>query len=56
VAAKASDASPELVSLHVRIPKELFDKLLARRDAIRARDPMTSLSEAVRVVLEEALR
>ena len=45
-----------LVGLHVRISKGLFDKLLARRDALRKTSPMTNLSDAVRIMLEDGVR
>lgn len=45
-----------LVGLHVRISKDLFDKLLARRDALRKTNPMTNLSDAVRIMLEDGVR
>lgn len=46
----------KLVALHVRIPEDLFEKLLAKRDAMRAENPMANLSRAVRAALERALR
>lgn len=52
---KAPKKSPEL-SLHLRLSRELLDRLLKKRDAMRASKPMVSLSEAVRTLLEEALR
>jgi hypothetical protein len=44
------------VGLHVRVPKVLFDKLIARRDALRKTNPMLNLSEAVRTLLEESMK
>jgi hypothetical protein len=45
-----------LVGLHVRIPKALLDDLLVRRDHLRKKAPMASLSDAVRETLEDGLR
>lgn len=52
----AKKRADKLVALHVRIPEDLFEKLLAKRDAMRSEDPMANLSGAVRAVLERALR
>jgi len=50
-------SKPELlVGLHVRIPKALLDKIVARRDVMRKASPMTNLSDAVRAVLEDGLK
>ena len=46
----------ELVGLHVRVPKALFDKLLARRDAMRKKSEMVNLSDVVRSMLEKGVR
>lgn len=56
MAAAQPKPSPELVALHVRIPRDLFDALLARRDAMRKTAPMASLSVAVREALKDGLR
>ena len=42
--------------LHVRIPTDVYAKLLARRDTLRKTQPMANLSDAVREVLEEGLK
>lgn len=46
----------ELVGMHVRIPRDLLDRLFDRRDAMRKKDRMASFSDAVRAVLERGLR
>jgi predicted transcriptional regulator len=46
----------EPVAMCVRIPKKLFNKLTARRDAMCKENPMVSLSDAVCVTLEDGLR
>jgi len=56
VATAQPKQTPELVSLHIRIPRDLFDELLARRDSMRKTAPMASLSLAVREALRDGLR
>jgi len=46
----------ELVSVHVKIPRELFDRLIACRDKLRKKEPMISLSDAIRATLEQGLK
>lgn len=48
--------SKENVALHLRLPKELYDRLITRLEQLRKKDPMVTLSEAARIVLEAGLR
>jgi hypothetical protein len=45
----------KLVGLHLRISEELLGKLLARLADLRKKDPMVTLSDAARLVLEKGL-
>jgi len=51
-----STSTQRLVPMHVLVPRALFDKLLVKRDMLRKTSPMVSLSEAVRVILEDVVR
>ena len=45
-------AKDEFTALHVRVPKDLYLYLLKERDRLRKTKPMSTLSHAVREVLE----
>jgi hypothetical protein len=49
---KTEESVGETVGLHVRMPKELYERLLLQRDRLRKKRPMTNLSETVREILE----
>lgn len=44
------------MALHIRVPKSLYDKLIARLAALRETNPMANLSDAVRDVIEKGVR
>jgi hypothetical protein len=51
----ARNPPPKLVAIHVRIPPELYERLTRRLVAMRKKNMMAKLSDAVRAVLEDGL-
>jgi predicted DNA-binding protein len=46
----------KLKSLHIRVPEDLYERLLKRLDTDRKGRPLANLSDAVREALERGLK